>query len=101
MPASVQVGDSWATDEEITAIGFGVSETFTIHTEYQAAGMETVTVPAGTFNALRIDITISNSSQTLPVTIDGSSWFVEGIGQVRNVAKNPSFDLELTSFSIP
>jgi len=101
MPANVQVGDSWTTDEEITVNGFGVNETFTIHTEYQAVGMETVTVPAGTFSALRVDITISNSSQTLPVTIEGSSWFVEGIGQVKNVANNPSFDLELTSFSIP
>jgi hypothetical protein len=101
LPANVQPGDTWTTTEEIHVVGLGLDETFTVTAAFNAVGMETVTVPAGTFNALRIDITMSNSSQTLPVTLEGSSWVVEGIGQVKNVANNPSFDLEMTSFSIP
>lgn len=104
IPTNVHVGDSWSTDEEITANAFGVNETFTIHTDYRAVGMETVTVPAGTFDALRVDMEASNDSQTLPVTIQGSTWFAADIGQVKNAGVangNITSDEELTSYSIP
>jgi len=103
IPADVQPGDSWSSDEEITASGFGVDETFTIHADYHAIGMETITVPAGTFDALRVDFTMTNTSETLPVSIEGTSWFAAGVGQVKNTGLlgDISSDLELTSYSIP
>lgn len=103
IPAEVQPGDSWISDEEITASGFGVGETFTIYTDYHAVGMETVTVQAGTFDALRVDFTMTNTSEKLPVSIEGTSWFAAGVGQVKTTGLigDISSDLELVSYSIP
>jgi hypothetical protein len=104
LPTNVQPGDNWTATEEIHVAGYGVDETFSLSAEVHAVGMELVTVPAGTFDALRIDYVISNTSQTLPVTIESSSWFAEGVGQVKNSnVANGSINsgLELTAYSIP
>lgn len=104
LPRNVQPGDTWTTTEEIHASGSGVDETFTISAEMNAVGMDTITVPAGSFEALRIDLVMSNSSSVLPVTIEESYWYAANVGVVKStgiVNTSLSFDLELDSYSIP
>ncbi len=56
-------------------------------------GQEAVTVPAGTYNAWRVDtigsgqvtVTIGGQPETLDVTNSRTAWYVEGVGLVKSV----------------
>ena len=77
----------------------------------KAIGAESVTVPAGTFDAMRVDcqttmnitITMANTPVTTALTFSTSSWFVENIGLVKESKTGDSVDsvIELTSYNIP
>jgi hypothetical protein len=57
------------------------------------AGQEAVTVPAGTYNAWRVDttatgqvtVTLGGQPETLDVTSGRTAWYVEGVGLVKSV----------------
>ena len=81
----------------------------------QEMGRETITVPAGTFEAVKIqsnstiDISTSFEGIEVPVKFNGTtiSWYVPGIGFVKSV-ENGDFGgtafaatTELQSYSIP
>ena len=77
----------------------------------KAIGAESVTVPAGTFDAMRVDcqttmnitITMANTPVTTALTFSTSSWFVESIGLVKESKTGDSVDsvIEMTSYNIP
>jgi hypothetical protein len=81
----------------------------------EAIGFETVEVPAGSFEALRIERTIeinllvSVGESTLPVAVSSveTTWFAEGVGWIRSsftgTIQDQALDesIELTAFSIP
>ena len=118
-PRQIHPGDSWQQimdvegditfmNEEATATGSG-------QMVFKAIGTESVTVPAGTFEALRVDVDITlniNASYegiTLPVSFSGdyTYWFAPGVGWVR-AAGTGSFlgnsfseTTELQSYTIP
>jgi hypothetical protein len=111
--ADPQPGDSWTQVSEISALsseGFGFDGTLTV--EFTAVGMEAVSVPAGSFNALRVDVHAEATYQALgsslvsTLTWDGSDWFAPGVGRVQSVGamSEPSaftYELNLESYSIP
>ena len=111
--ANPQPGDSWTQVSELSASsseGFGFDGTLTI--EFTAVGMEAVSVLAGSFNALRVDVHAEATYQALgsslvsTLTWDGSDWFAPGVGRVRSVGtmSEPSaftYELNLESYSIP
>ena len=111
--ADPQPGDSWTQVSELSASsseGFGFDGTLTI--EFTAVGMEAVSVLAGSFNALRVDVHAEATYQALGSSLvstqtwDGSDWFAPGIGRVRSVGtmSEPSaftYELNLESYSIP
>jgi len=111
--ADPQPGDSWTQVSEISAVsseGFGFDGTLTI--DFTAVGLETVSVPAGSFNALRVDVHAEATYQALgsslvsTLTWDGSDWFAAGVGRVKSVGamSEPSaftYELNLDSYSIP
>jgi hypothetical protein len=72
---------------------------------FQAIGMESVTVPAGTFNAMRVDFTMAWTSggEGLDMTYLITDWFVENVGLVKTSAGADfgGYSLELVSYSIP
>lgn len=84
-------------------------------TRFTAIGNETVTVPAGTFEAMKIqveptlDISVGYGGFSLPVTVGGTYtyWFVQNIGWVkaagtgRFAGQSMSETIELQSFHIP
>jgi len=64
------------------AIVLDVSETIPV--AHRVIGLEQVTVPAGTFNALRVDYrTAMDAGHGIRIEGNGSKWFAEGRGLVR------------------
>lgn len=105
-------GSSWSNEYtmvisvpeagELGKMSTRVSEAWTV------AGLETVSVPAGTFEALRIDgtatMTMSTPMGDMPsTTMSMSYWFAKEVGIVRftNSGEGFSSQSELTSYSVP
>ncbi len=120
LPANVSPGDTWSQtftlegtqtitgDQTVQAEG-------KVKYELTAAGMESVTVPAGTFEALRVDgttsmdLTVQMSGFTVPMTITGTivRWYAPDVGYIQSVEQSNVFDTEvevtteLASYDIP
>jgi len=107
-------GYSWSNDFStvVTAAAEGTSVELTTATSesWTVIGTETVSVPAGTFEALRIDGTSTTTATMsgLPIPIPETSsnqsfWFAEGVGVVRytSSSEGSSSNGSLTSYSIP
>ena len=118
-PASILPGDQWSHalkfTGKITVAGQEINATGDAQSSFSAVGVETITVPAGTFNALkiRVDTTISISGifngVSLPVTVISQYdyWFAQGVGWVKasgtGSVGGESFTetIELLSYNIP
>jgi hypothetical protein len=89
--------------------------TGTFSAAMQAMGMETITVPAGTFDAIKIQvkstvqITAEFQGAQVPLTFNTSSivWYAPGVGHVKSI-ENSDFGgtpytatTELQSYNIP
>jgi hypothetical protein len=98
IPASISVGDTWTqTCNLISSDGKGEGELHrSVTYKRTAAAIETVTVPAGTFEAVRVDYDLemdasmeTSDGHSLPLNVDygsGSEWYVEGVGLVKKTA---------------
>jgi uncharacterized protein DUF3108 len=74
-----------------TWAGTGISAAYT----YRVTKIETVTVPAGTFDAARVEYTATAKSETrgeLP-QITGTLWIAEGLGLVKQIEDDPALGL--------
>lgn len=119
LPSFFAAGDTWSTSlniEGTQTIEDLVAETNgTVTINFTAAGIESVTVPAGTFDAVRVDtqtvfdLTGSVSGLALPITFtsNGQMWWAPGVGWVKTI-ENADFmgtavnsTIELTSYAIP
>jgi hypothetical protein len=63
--------------------------------KYRVVGPETVEVPAGTFDTIRIDyvgLSVSSQRGELPPT-EGSVWIAEGIGLIKQEDVDPALGL--------
>jgi hypothetical protein len=106
LPNDIQVGDDWSQTIEYSA-GSGGETSFsgTIETSYKAVGYESVSVPAGTFEALKI-VQTSSLSMAGQNVMDTTSnlWYVQGVGNVKTeqiVNQGDPFSSELVSYNIP
>jgi hypothetical protein len=101
MPAAIEVGDRWSQSVSIASSEGAIS----LVAEFEAVAAETVEVPAGRFEALRIDrhSTIQFSGQQ--ITEDASLWYAEDVGMVKTVTTLPAgageLELVLLSYEIP
>jgi hypothetical protein len=116
VPAVVNSGDTWSQSITLegnnTISGLSTQERNEYMSTCTADGMETVTVPAGTFEALRficefnmlITVEVSGFSPA-PIQMNGTtiSWLAPGIGWIKSVSSGENLDniIELTSYSIP
>jgi hypothetical protein len=118
-PAAIDPGDTWqhalAFTGKINVAGQEIDATGEVRSSFQAVGRESVRVPAGTFEALKIhidttiDINGSFNGVSLPVkvTTPYDYWFVQGVGWVKasgtgNVSgESFSETIELQSYNIP
>ena len=120
LPASIKPGDTWTQTYEIQGeqtLGDGQLGTSTgkIKSDFRAVGMESVSVSAGTFEALRIDtellmeLTVTVSGITVPTTItsSGSMWYAPGVGWVKSISSGTLMEqaymdtIELTAYTLP
>jgi len=118
-PSEIQPGDQWNHNLDfegnITVAGEEAAASGNAQTSFNAVGTESVTVPAGTFDALKIqvdtvlDITASYAGLSVPVTFSGTYtyWFVQGVGWVKAsgtgsiAGESFSETTELQSYTIP
>jgi hypothetical protein len=73
--------------------------------------LESVTVEAGTFDAMRVDckttmkitITMQETPIETALTLDGVSWYAQNIGMVKSTSTGEGIDstIELVLYSIP
>lgn len=86
VPATMEVGGSWSHGFSMDAPG--VSQT--VKTVNRVTKREMVEVPAGTFEAFRIDYEIETLAEGQePSTIRGTQWFVTSVGIVKSVSVIP------------
>jgi len=87
--------------------------TYDVHQEFAATGVETVTVPAGTFAAIRVEmkgiIKITGLPASIPagmmpseIPIGFTEWYARGVGLLRSTpSTGQGDDRVLTKFSVP
>jgi hypothetical protein len=109
-PRDIQPGDTWqhVVDWEATYRG-GSSQGQFIY-QYLARGLEVVTVPWGTFDAMHLDVQIEMGAGfggTFSGTYDENLWLVKDIGIIKSEGTShiPGVEftdsIELTGFSSP
>jgi len=115
LPALLNPGDSWTQaitlegTESINGEQIPAKNEFT--NTCTVVGIESVTVEAGTFDAMRVDCqTVMNISITMngtviqnPLTFNSTNWYAEKVGLVKNASTGSNLDstTELISYSIP
>jgi hypothetical protein len=118
-PSTINVGDQWQHnldfEGKMTVANQEGTATGNAQTNFHALGNESVTVPAGTFDALKIqinttlNINVSVQAVSVPVTFSGSYtyWLVQDVGWVKasgtGSISGTSFSetIELQSYNIP
>jgi hypothetical protein len=116
LPKHVAAGDEWTQSLKMHGENSIGAETpipsdATVETSFKAVGEESITVPAGTFLAMRVDVTsvfdITTTVQGMTVpfqfTLRGSVWYAPGVGMVKttSVIEEVESSVELTSYTIP
>jgi hypothetical protein len=115
LPASINPGDTWS--QSLTLEGTETINGNVVPVKNQAAssctavGIEPVTVPAGTFDALRVECTIQmNISMTLngaeiPTILDlsGIHWYALNVGLIKtsSTGANAEGVTELVTYKLP
>jgi len=118
-PRQINPGDQWQQTMDVTGNVTMMNEeaeaTGDVQMNFSAIGNESVTVPAGTFEALKVEVDVTlnvNATYqgiTLPVSFTGNYiyWFAPNVGWVKasgtgNVLGSSFSDTtELQSYSIP
>jgi hypothetical protein len=118
-PGQIGPGSQWQQNMDVTgnvtAFNEEAAATGTVQMSFNAVGSESVTVPAGTFDALKVEVDVSLNvgatyeGITLPVSFTGdyTYWFAPNVGWVKasgtgNVLGNSFADTtELQSYNIP
>ena len=118
-PSQITTGDQWQHalefEGELDIAGTPAEATGSAQSNFSALGIENVTVPAGTFDAMKIQvdstITINATFQgvSMPVAFSGTYtfWFAQGVGWVKAsgtgevVGTSFTETIELQSYNIP
>jgi hypothetical protein len=87
LPAKINPGDTWqqTADWEASSQDLNLNGRFVF--DYTAVGYESVTVPFGTFNALRMDTTIRievSGFRILAGTYTTTTWMVPEVGIIKS-----------------
>ena len=118
-PSQISSGSQWQQNMDVTgnvtAFNEQAEATGSVQMSFNAIGNESVTVPAGTFDALKVEVDVNlnvNATYegiTLPVSFTGdyTYWFAPNVGWVKasgtgSVLGNSFSDTtELQSYNIP
>jgi hypothetical protein len=115
-PSQLAPGSTWQANYtmEISMALAGQSLTLTdeVTQQFTSAGVESVTTPAGTFDAIRVDSTSTVKMTGMPAIAGGAApsemtstmtqWYARGVGLVKMVTGGQSsMTQELTKYNIP
>ncbi len=111
-PADPRPGMAWTQNvvlrSRIDQGGMDLESRNAMDISCQAIGMETVSVPAGNFEALRVDCTskmeVSVSGiQAFPLTETSSAWYARGVGWIKSSGSTSTGTTEivLLAYTIP
>jgi hypothetical protein len=103
LPNDVLAGDDWSQVISIVAQSSSGDTILsaTIETNYVALGYEIVTVPAGSFTALKVEQTGSMTmGASEPYLTRGFLWYAQGIGIVKS-GLDDTYNSELSQYAIP
>ena len=99
LPGDIQQGDDWSQTIGVKVSAGDQTMDFIIDSTYTAVGYENVTVPAGTFNALKIE---QSTSMGGPEPTMQTLWYVQDVGLVKSVIEvGEIYVNELVSYNIP
>jgi hypothetical protein len=119
LPATVSPGDQWTFSLTLKGTaeisGATAQATGDASYDFKAIGMESVTIPAGAFDAMKIDgvltlsltATVAGLPIPIKIAINTTSWYAPSVGLVKTVSTGdvigtPINDtLELHSYNIP
>ena len=110
LPSSINIGDTWSQTTELQMTSESLNGTGRWIGNLKAIGPEAVTVPAGAFNAMRIDGILKSESDPYPslnLTVESSSWYAPQVGLVKNAGHifgetaDYTYELVLVSYKIP
>jgi hypothetical protein len=108
LPAKISPGDSWQQIVEFEGSANNYSTTGRLVFDYTAAGYENITVPFGTFDAMRVNTIIRieiSDFRILYGTYEISTWMAPNLGIIKSEGtshvSNVDFtdSLELTGFA--
>jgi DUF3108-like len=115
IPATINPGDTWSQSlklegtQTINGTAFPASNQLT--SDCKAIGIESVTVEAGTFDAMRVEcqttmnisITMNDAPINSTLNLTGTNWYVEHVGLVKTLTTGMGLDstTELVSYNIP
>lgn len=92
LPRDIQPGDTWHQAFNGDVTGPDSTTNWTVNYDFTAVGLEEVTVPAGTFKAMKLTNHISWPNSGIP-DMDMAYWFAEGEGLVKTVFSMNGEDL--------
>lgn len=109
MPADIRVGSEWTMESQVKLI---TSDTGPVgrmmngrvsrtSVKNKVVGEENVTVPAGTFRALKIDQTVETSSEVagrpFDVTVTNLAWYAKDVGLVKSQSTSAGSDFTMVA----
>jgi hypothetical protein len=100
LSGDIQQGDDWSQVIGVVVSAGNQKMDFTIDSTFTAVGYETVTVPAGTFNALKVE---ESSDMGGPEPTIINLWYAQNVGSIKTEIKMGDQTLvnELVSYNIP
>jgi len=104
LPNNLQVGDEWSQTTGLTAEAGDLSQNARVISNYRVVGVESVTVPAGTFDALKIEQRSTMIFNGQELLTEATLWYALGVGNVRTengLTGGDRFTLQLISYDIP
>jgi hypothetical protein len=88
IPVQIKAGDTWGQVSQLEFTSAQQTNQATLTYNFSAFGSEQVTVPAGTFNAMKVQVRASTqavlSGQSVAVMVSGFEWFAPGVGHVKS-----------------
>ncbi len=90
--AGAEEGSVWQTEYNLYLRHF--------NERYEVLGLETIEVPAGTFEALHVSMRLYYMENDQPVEVFWDSWYVDGLGMIKQESTTPT-RFELVSYEMP
>lgn len=115
IPASINAGDTWSQTLTLEGTQSINGQEFPARNELTsnctAIGVESVTVQAGTFDAMKVEcqttmnltLTMGGNDISTPLNLTGTNWYAEGVGLVKTLTAGSGLDstTELVTYNIP